>query len=138
VSADAVSADEVRAALARLGAAWRERRWDALAGCLDERVVFAVLGAGRVEGRDAAVASYREFMERATITEYREEPPAVDVWGDTAVATYRWTMAWLSGGVPNRGTGHDVLVLRRADGAWRAVWRTLVADPEPPGGASSA
>jgi hypothetical protein len=124
--------DGVAAALARLGEAWRERRYDELAALLDERVVIAAPGfVGRREGRDAAVESYREFMERATITEYREDAPAIDVWGDTAVTTYRWEMAWLSGGVPNRASGHDVLVFRRApaDGAWRAVWRTMTFDP---------
>jgi hypothetical protein len=126
--------DPVADALARLSAAWRGRRYDELAALLDEHVVLAAPGfVGRREGRDAVVESYREFMERATITEYREGAPTIDVWGDTAVAAYHWEMAWRSGGVPNRGSGHDVLVLRRApdDGAWRAVWRTMTLDGPP-------
>lgn len=131
-SADTSDRRDVAGALARLSAAWQARQYDALEALFDPDIVFALPGgAGRVHGRAAIVESYREFMERATITEYREEPPSIDVWGDTAVATYRWEMAWLAGGVANRESGTDVFVLRRtAPGAWRAVWRTMIVEPK--------
>ena len=124
----------IAATLARLSAAWRDRRYDELAAVFDERVVMALPGfAGRVEGRDTLVESYREFMERATLTHYEEQPPAIDVWGDTAVASYHWEMKWLAGGVPNEAAGYDVFVLRRLPersgaGEWVAVWRTMAVD----------
>lgn len=124
---------EVAETLRRLSAAWRERRYEELSSLFDENVVMALPGfADRVKGRDALVASYREFMDRATILEYREEPPTVDVWGDSAVAMYRWHMAWAAGGDAERASGHDVFVFTRGSGAeppWRAVWRTLAVDP---------
>jgi hypothetical protein len=74
-------------------------------------------------------------MERVTIQRYEEGEPVVDVWGDTAVAIYRWEMAWTSGGVPKREAGHDILVLRRpapGDGAaWRVVWRAITSEGAP-------
>jgi len=126
------AAAEVTRTLAALSAAWRERRYDDLADFLAEDMVFALPGfSGRLEGASAVVASYREFMERATLTAYEESPLAVDVWGETAVASFRWEMAWLAGGVPNRETGHDVFVLRRTapEAPWRAVWRTMTFEP---------
>jgi ketosteroid isomerase-like protein len=94
-----------------------------------EDMVFTLPGfSGRLDGREAIVASYREFMERVTLTSYREEPLAVHVWGDTAVASYRWDMAWLAGGVPNHETGHDVFAFRHTNGAWLAIWRTMTFD----------
>jgi hypothetical protein len=71
-------------------------------------------------------------MERVTLTSYREDQAVVDVWGDTAIAAYRWKMAWLAGGVPNQETGHDVFAFRRTDGAWLAIWRTMTFDPKDP------
>jgi hypothetical protein len=132
--ADHAGVAEIRCLLAALSAAWQGRRYDELSGYFAADVVFALPGfAGRLEGAAAVVASYREFMERVTLTEYREEAPTVDIWGVTAVATFRWEMAWLAGGVPNREAGHDVFVLRRADGAgpWCAVWRTMTFEPRP-------
>jgi len=127
------AASEVRRALGALSAAWQERRYDDLALLLADDMVFALPGfAGRLEGAVAVVASYREFMDRVTLTSYRESAHAVDVWGETAVASYRWEMAWLAGGVPNQEAGHDVFVFRRAAGSggiWRAVWRTMTFEP---------
>ena len=120
----------VRAVLAGISAAWRERRYGDLSRFFAEDMVFALPGlSGRLEGRDAIVASYREFMERITLTAYSEDSLAVDIWGDTALATYRWEMQWLAGGVPNHETGHDVFAFRRANGAWTAIWRTMMFTP---------
>ena len=122
--------EEVSAVLAGISAAWRERRYANLSRFFAPDMVFALPGlAGRLEGRDAIVASYQEFMERITLTSYNEDSLAVDTWGDTALATYRWEMKWLAGGVPNHETGHDVFALQRANGAWSAVWRTMLFDP---------
>ena len=130
----------VLAFLGRMSAAWQARRYEELAACFDERMVIAAPGfQARVEGREACVESYREFQSRVTITEYREDVPTVDVWGDTAVATYGWEMAWDAGGTHNRESGFDVFVLRRdggasdggASGVWRAVWRTITPAPRP-------
>ena len=129
------TAMEVTRTLAAMSAAWRERRYDDLTPFLAKDMVFALPGfSGRLEGAAAVVASYREFMERVTLTAYEESTPAVDVWGDTAVASFRWSMAWLAGDVPNREVGHDVFVFKRAQpGApWRAVWRTMTFEPPTP------
>ncbi len=86
----------------------------------------------RVDGRQACVESYREFMEQATIQRCEEGTPVVDVWGDIAVATYRWSMAWTAEGVLNQDAGHDILVLRRDEfggaAVWRVVWRAITSE----------
>jgi hypothetical protein len=138
---DNSSADDravVARTLAKLSAAWRNRRYDELAALLDERIVMALPGfAGRVEGRDALVDGYRDFMERATLTRYEEQPPTIDIWGRTAIASYRWEMEWSAGGESQRAAGYDVFVFRRSEEsgdaeAWRAVWRTMAFDGPPP------
>jgi hypothetical protein len=122
----------IRRTLEQISAAWQERRYDELEECFDERVVFAAPGfQARLEGRNACIASYREFMERATITEYRQGDPFVEAWHNTGIGTYSWTMAWDSGGSSHRESGHDVFVFDRVPGTngWRAVWRTILVDP---------
>ena len=128
--------DAVRQAVTALSEAWRHRRYDQLRTLFADDIVFALPGfQGRLEGATAVVASYREFMDRATLTEYREDPPAIDVWGDTAVVSFRWDMGWLAAGVSNRGAGHDVFIFRwtlggpNAASGWRAIWRTMTFEP---------
>ena len=120
-------ADEVRAVLDRISEAWRARRYEDLSQFFAQDMVLALPGkAVRVEGRDAIVASYREFMDRITVTSYREDQHSVDVWGATAIASFRWDMAWLAGNVPNHETGSDVFAFTHTDGRWLAVWRTML------------
>ncbi len=124
----------VGAALAKMSDAWRSRRYDELNAFFDEDAVLVPPGmSGRIAGRDAIVDSYREFMERASLLEYSEDTPVIDVWGDVAVASYRWRMRWSGGGEATRAAGCDIFVLRRAADAagaeaWRAVWRTMTLD----------
>jgi hypothetical protein len=125
---------QVQEVVSRLSVAWQSRSYSELSGYLDDDVVIVAPGfQGRVEGRNACVESYREFMERVTIERYEQAEPVIDVWEGTAVATYRWEMAWTSGGVSNRDIGHDILVLHRrapadADVAWRVVWRAITSE----------
>src|SRR6266498_4047709 len=105
------ASSQVLATLGRLSEAWRNRRYAELEGLFDERVIVILPGfAGRLEGREALVRSYQEFMERASLEEYREDTPTIDTWADTAVAYYHWSMTWTAGGKTERGSGHDLFV----------------------------
>lgn len=116
----------VREVVAAISAAWRESRLDDLADLLHPEVVFVAPGfADRLEGREACVDSYRAFLSGSTILEYEEGDPAIHVVADTAVSTARYRIAWEAGGVTDRETGHEVLVLARDAAGWRVVWRTL-------------
>lgn len=123
---------ELRATLRKLRAAWQNRRYEELASLLDEQIVMVLPAfSGRLEGRDAVVDSYRAFMESATVTDYQEDMPTIDVWSDTAIVSYHWEMTWDSAGKIERGAGYDAFVFSRdsdGDGSWRAVWRTMSLD----------
>ena len=107
------TSDAVREVIARDNDEWRDRRYDDLPQMFAEDMVFTLPGfSGRLEGREAIVASYREFMDASRSRPISKDGLVVDAWGDAAVASYRWDMAWLAGGVPNHETGHDVFVFR--------------------------
>lgn len=117
----------IRAVLAALTSAWRTGRTKDIAALLHPAVVFVRPGfAGRAEGRAACVATYDEFLSAALVLRYEEAEPSVDVFGDTAVATFRWEMAWEVGGQRSEEAGHDLYLLVRTDGRWLIAWRTLV------------
>jgi uncharacterized protein (TIGR02246 family) len=121
---------ELRATLRKLSAAWQNRRYEELANLLDEQIIMVLPAfSGRLEGREAVVDSYREFMENATVSDYQEDLPTIDVWGDTAIASYHWEMTWVGAGKIEHGAGYDAFVFsRNGDGSWRAVWRTMSLD----------
>ena len=114
----------IRAVLAALTKAWRTGRTQDIAALLHPAVVFVLPDfKGRAEGPKACVATFEEFLTAALVLRYEEEAPTVDVFGETAVATFRWEM----GGQRSEDTGRDIYVLVHVEGRWLIAWRTLVA-----------
>jgi uncharacterized protein (TIGR02246 family) len=121
--------EDVLETLARITAAWRRRDFDALPALFAPDVVMALPGlSGYLEGREACVASFRESAAAAQVDRYDESAHRVDVSGDTAVASYRWEMAWTRAGHAHAATGQDLFVLRREGDRWLATWRMLLPD----------
>jgi hypothetical protein len=119
--------DAILGLIGRINDAWRNRRTGDLRDLFHESIVFAAPGlVARVEGREACIKSYDDFLGVADVEEYRETPPKVESWGDTAVATFGWEMAWTMHGRSHRESGHDLFVFTRQDGRWWAVWRTIL------------
>lgn len=124
---DPVTAATIRDLLIRLNAAWTQLRFADLEPLLHPEAVFVHPGwSGRSEGREACVKSYREFMTKAKLTEFTTTDVMVDTWGTTAVAAYRFVIAWEEDGKPDRAQGQEAFVLARGPEGWRIVWRTLV------------
>jgi uncharacterized protein (TIGR02246 family) len=118
----------IRAVLAALTKAWRTGRTQDIAALLHPAVVFVLPDfKGRAEGPKACVATFEEFLSSALVLRYEEEAPTVDVFSDTAVATFRWEMDWEMGGQRSEDTGRDIYVLVHTEGRWLIAWRTLVA-----------
>ncbi len=80
----------------------------------------------RTEGRDACVASYEDFCKQAAIRDFKITNPGIDVFGDTAIATYSYEITYEMGGELFNDTGRDVFVFVRENDRWQAVWRTMI------------
>lgn len=80
--------ESIRALIARIDAAWRQKRLDGLDNCFHADAL--IVGPGSkvmARGRSACVESYREFAHDAGVLEYSEADHVVNVWGTTAVYT---------------------------------------------------
>lgn len=119
--------------LDRVHRAWLFERGEALANtlrdCFAEDVVvrgpgFALLG----QGLDFAVSTYVNFAAECTLNDVRCEEIEVDLFGDTAVAQYGWTIVFEREGREFTESGHEMLTLMRRDGRWVIVWRTILPD----------
>jgi len=123
---------EIRDIVAAINQAWVTGDYDAIGQYVAEQVVMAPPGLdGRVFGRDAYVASFRQFAEVARTHLFSPGVPRVDVIGNTAVAACPFTIGYELEGVSYREKGSDLLVFARAVGQWKIVWRTVLSEPEP-------
>ena len=131
--ADEASRAEVAAAIERINRTWLDRRPADLATLFHPDMMMVFPGfEGRAEGCDANVAGFADFCENALIQEYKEHDRQIDVAGDTAVVSFGYEMTYEREGERYRSTGRDLWVFARRDGAWLAVWRTMLDPAEQP------
>jgi ketosteroid isomerase-like protein len=112
-----------------LNRAWLDGRWGDLAPLVDAEVVLLTPDGERVTGREAFVASYRDFARRARVRSFAPGEPKIDVWGDTAMASCPFHIVYEAGGDTHDESGTDLLLLARStarNGGWRVVWRTML------------
>src|SRR6267378_2437463 len=114
----------------RSNRAWITTAAHEVAALFDEAAVVIAPGLqGRVEGRDAIVRSYEDYIHHARTHSFEEEEHSIDVFGDLAVVTYRFAIRFTLNNEDgeHEETGQEVLVLRRGPSGWKAIWRTQVA-----------
>lgn len=122
---------EVRLLLKKINNAWLKGRPDKLSDvpkdCFHKDVVIKGPGFQQLaEGNDACTKSYNDFIHQATVRECKLSEPDIDLWGNTAVATYSWEMTYEMNGQDHHESGYDLFVFARARGRWRAVWRAML------------
>jgi uncharacterized protein (TIGR02246 family) len=118
---------EVWELVRRSNRAWMAGAAHEVANLFDEKAVVVAPGLqGRVEGRDAVVRSYEEYVHRARTHSFEELEHSIDVFGDLAVVAYRFALRYTLNGEDGEHdeTGQEVLVLRHSAGGWKVLWRT--------------
>ena len=118
--------DEVKQVLRNINDAWIKGDPNDIANYLHEEMVitgpdFIKLG----KGKDECVDSYKKFKGMATILDVKETELMVDVFGDTAVATYSFEITHEIDEKTSTHRGRDMFTFTRIENKWLAVWRTI-------------
>jgi ketosteroid isomerase-like protein len=119
--------EDIRRLIRNINEAWTQGRPEQLSEFFHEDMVIAgpnFQDAGR--GREACVASFQNFVGFARILGFEESEFRFEIWGDTALASYRFTIDYSVEGEALSDTGYDVYLFVQEEGRWRAVWRTLL------------
>ena len=125
--------DNAAATMHRINQAWLDGRVDDLAPLVHSEIAMVFPGfVGRIRGREAFLAGFRDFCRTAIVQEFHEHDNQVDVAGDTAVISFRYDMVYERAGERYRATGRDLWVFQQQDAEWIAVWRTMLDMEEKP------
>jgi ketosteroid isomerase-like protein len=81
----------------------------------------------RVQGADACVRSFEDFLTTAEVRDFRESELVAEAFGPAAVASFRFEIVYALDGRDYRESGRDIWVFARDPDGWKAVWRTQVA-----------
>jgi len=125
-------ADDIWQLVQRMNDTWAKGNPDELASFFREDIVIVNPDfTQRTHGREACVASYKDFCKQAAILDLKISNPGIDTFADTAIATYSYEITYEMGGERFNDTGRDIFVFVREDGRWQAAWRTMIiAQPE--------
>ncbi len=129
ISMDDIQA--VRQLLERINNAWLQGPPDAIPAALEECFHDRIVMQGPnfqnlAEGKAALIQSYVDFVRNAVVRDCKLEPPSVHAAGDTAVATFRWTMTYEIQGKESTESGYDIFAFTRSGGRWQACWRAML------------
>jgi hypothetical protein len=122
----------IRAQISQINHAWQHQRGETLTSTLKECFANDIVMRGPgftfiSKGRELAVQSFVDFTAQAEVKAFSAEEPAIDLYGDTATATYAWQMTYVLAGQEYTEQGHDIFIFSRQAGQWLAVWRTLLS-----------
>ena len=110
-----------------INSAWLSGRVDDMEASLHPDIVMALPGvAGRVQGRDALLAGFRDFCNNAKVHEFHDGEMRIDVAGRTAVVTIQYEMIYERSSTRYRATGRDLWVFERHGDSCIAVWRAML------------
>ena len=127
------ASEQVVGMMRSINRAWLDKRPEDLAPLFHADITFVFPGcSGRLQGRQAVVASFVDFCRDATVHEYREGDYQVDLIGHTAVVSYVYQMVYERSGQRDRATGRDMWLFAREDAGWLAIWRTMLDTAEQP------
>ncbi len=117
----------------RINRAWLDSQLEQLGPLLHADIVMVFPGfGGRIQGKEAFLAGFRDFCKSAAIQDFKDRDYQVDIAGNTAVVTFQFEMVYERAGERFRSTGRDFWVYERSLDNWLAVWRTMLDVTEIP------
>lgn len=97
-----------------------------------DMVAIVATSRERLEGREACIASWKEFVEATRIHYWKEIDPKVQLYGNGrfAVVTYYYDMSFDMGGQTIETGGRDMFALVNEDGKWWVVADQFSSHPQ--------
>lgn len=127
--------DEIRDLLRTINDSWLTKKPDeisrTLANCFHKDMVIKGCDLKTLAtGREACVRSYVDFIKQAKVSAFSQDEPDIQIFGDTAIATYGWNITYTLDGKEYTEPGHDLFVFNRTNGKWLAVWRAMLTESQ--------
>ena len=121
---------EIRNLLQNINDAWTSGSPEDLESFFHEDMIIAKPGGPILgKGKQKCVNSYKDFLKRGKVLEFEASEPEIEVWENTAVASYSFEIEYELEGKEFREKGVDLFVFNQREGKWLAVWRAVLSSP---------
>lgn len=113
----------------KLNKEWLNNKTGELAYYFHKDMVIAGLDLHPLcNNRAECIKSYKDFVDKSVIHEYKESEPDVNVFAYTAIVSYKFDIDYDMKGKNYKESGRDLFVLIKEEERWQAVWRILIPD----------
>lgn len=103
-------------------AAFNQRDIKSVLDFFDKNIVcFSSTQHERLAGRAALRRTFEYYLKEADKVQYRLAQPVVQIYGDTAIVSFYWTVTLTSGAKRRKIEGRGSHVLVRLNGTWIIV-----------------
>jgi general stress protein 26 len=92
----------------------------------DDVVMVSPGMATHAKGRDTCLKSYEDACSQMKFHKLDGSNEHIDMYGDTAVAYYKYDCIWEFQGKKFDDSGYEILVFMLNDKDWQMSWRTLI------------
>ena len=101
--------------------------FDRLAPLFHDDFVIVTPGfTAHAKGRDTCLQSYEDACSQIKIEKLDASDEHVDVFGSTAVVSYKYDCIFEFQGKKHKDDGHEIYVCTHDGQDWKVAWRTLV------------
>ncbi len=119
--------ENIKEILKKVNQAWSSGNPDDLKRYFDENIIILspdmkILGSGK----NNCVQSYIDFLNHATIIDFKENVPEVHIFDNTAIVFYRYSISWKSGDKLFNENGKEMYILDKKEDKWLIVLRKLM------------
>jgi len=87
----------------------------------DEMVAITTTNRFRLEGKEACLRGWQGFARSVKIHSWKETDPKVQIFGNTAVVTYYFDMAFGLAGQTIHMEGRDMFTLIKENNKWLVI-----------------
>ena len=120
--------EEIKQIIKKINYAWVKNRTEDLVNFFYMQMV--IVGPDFLElkkGQKACIKSYKDFIDRAKINNFKEEDATVYVYGDTAIASYGYDITYKMDKHSMNDSGRDMFVFIYGDKKWQTALRTMLS-----------
>jgi len=80
----------------------------------------------RKVGINQCAQHHEEVLRHIKLLSFKESFHQINVWGDTAVASFQFEVQFETEGKIRSESGHEIYTFSRDAEAWKAVWNFIV------------
>lgn len=119
--------DTLRQTIQNINSAWINNKTEELHNYLHPDIVIMTPDLHEnIKGREACINSYKDFVSNSVLKDYKESDFVINIFSNTAVASYQFDIMYEMNGKTYSETGRDLFVFTKENEKWLAVWRTLM------------